>query len=79
MLTVELDAYPQSHIDLIRYWTGFYNDHRQTIVHGEMNPTLRLGHVPSVTFVGPQKRLSGLYEKIARITLETPASENSRF
>jgi alpha-galactosidase len=64
MISVELDRYPQSHLDLIRYWIGFYNAHRDTIVHGEFKPTLALGHVPQITFKSERETIIGLYEDV---------------
>jgi alpha-galactosidase len=64
MVSIELDKYPQTHLDLIRYWIGFYNQHRDTIVHGEFRPILRLGHVPMIQFVGNSELIVGLYEDI---------------
>ena len=65
MVSVELDRYPQSHLDLIRYWIGFYRTHRDTIIHGEFCPEIRLGHVPLIRFGGADETIIGLYEDIA--------------
>ncbi len=62
MVSIELDEYPQSHLDLIRYWIGFYNSHRETLIHGKFKPLLRLGRVPSVTFEGAQETIIGVYD-----------------
>jgi alpha-galactosidase len=64
MVSIELDKYPQSHLDLIRYWISFYNEHRDTIVHSEFRPTLSLGHVPMIHFVGSTETIIGLYDDI---------------
>jgi alpha-galactosidase len=64
MISVELDRYPQRHLDLIRYWVGFYNAHRNTIVHSEFKPTLALGHVPKIAFCGEYETIIGLYEDV---------------
>lgn len=65
MVSVELDRYPQSHLDLIRNWIGFYNDHRDTIVDGEFAPEFHLGRVPLIRFTGEKERIIGLYDDIA--------------
>jgi alpha-galactosidase len=62
---VELDRYPQSHLDLIRHWIGFYNEHRDTIVHGEFAPQFHLGRAPLIRFTGEEGRIVGLYDDIA--------------
>ncbi len=64
MISVELDIYPKTHLDLIRCWIGFYNTHRDTIIHGEFKPVLALGHVPLITFKGKQETIVGLYEDV---------------
>jgi alpha-galactosidase len=64
MVSIELDQYPQSHIDLIRHWIGFYNAHRDTFVHGEFKPALRMGYIPAVYFHGEKETIIALYEDI---------------
>jgi alpha-galactosidase len=65
MVSIELDRYPQSHLDLIGYWIGFYQAHRDTIIHGRFAPEIRLGHVPLIRFVGETERIIGVYDDIA--------------
>jgi alpha-galactosidase len=64
MISVELDRYPQSHLDLIRYWVGFYSAHRDTIIHGEFKPAYAPGHIPQTTFIGRDETIIGLYEDV---------------
>jgi alpha-galactosidase len=65
MVSVELDCYPQSHLDLVRHWIAFYKRHRQAIVHGRFEPLLRLGHVPLIRFGGEDETIVGVYEDFA--------------
>jgi alpha-galactosidase len=65
MVSIELDRYPQSHIDLIRQWIAFYRAHRETIVHGRFEPLLRLGHVPLINFGGEEETIVAVYEDFA--------------
>ena len=65
MISVELDRYPQSHLDLIRYWVGFYTAHRETIIRGEFKPALALGHIPQIVFKGAAETIVGLYEDVS--------------
>ncbi|HEU5100946.1 MAG TPA: glycoside hydrolase family 36 protein [Roseiflexaceae bacterium] len=65
MVSIELDRYPQSHLDLIRYWIGFYNAHRDTIVHGCFEPEIRLGQVPIIRFSSASERIVGVYDDLA--------------
>lgn len=64
-ISVELDRYPQSHLDLIRYWIGFYRQHRDTIVHGEFAPEWRSGQFPLIRFGGADETILGVYDDIA--------------
>ena len=65
MVSIELDRYPQAHLDLIRNWIGFYNTHRDTIIHGRFAPEIRLGHVPLIRFTGVAERIIGVYDDVA--------------
>jgi alpha-galactosidase len=65
MVSIELDRYPQAHLDLIRYWISFYNAHRDTIIHGHFAPEIRLGHVPLIRFSGDSERIIGVYDDVA--------------
>jgi alpha-galactosidase len=65
MVSIELDRYPQSHIDLIRHWIGFYRAHRATIIHGQFAPRLLLGHVPLIRYGGDAETIIGVYEDFA--------------
>jgi alpha-galactosidase len=65
MVSVELDRYSQRHLDLIRYWVGFYREHRDTIIHGQFDPDIRLGHVPLICFTGTTERIIGVYDDVA--------------
>jgi hypothetical protein len=69
MVSIELDSYPQSHIDLVRHWIAFYQAHRQALVHGRFEPLLRLGHVPLIRFGSSDETIVGVYEDFA-CTLE---------
>src|SRR5258708_25859611 len=64
MVSIELDEYPHSPLDLIRYWIGFYNEHRDTIIHGAFKPELAQGHVPAIQFDGRSETIIGLYEDV---------------
>jgi alpha-galactosidase len=61
-VSVDLLKYPQSHLDLIRYWIGFYRDHQDTIIHGEFAPEFHRGFLPVIRFTAPNERIIGLYE-----------------
>lgn len=65
MVSIELDQYPQSHLDLIRYWIGFYQQHRRTLVKGGFRPRLAPTHIPLIEFVGEDELITGLYSSCA--------------
>jgi len=62
MVSVDLQKYPQTHLDLIRYWIGFYREHLDTLVHGEFRPEFLRGFLPVIRFTGPNERIIGVYE-----------------
>jgi alpha-galactosidase len=64
MVSIELDRYPQNHHRLIRYWIGFYRDHRDTIIHGKFQPEFLFGHVALIRFVNEQERIIGVYSDV---------------
>lgn len=65
MLSIELSEYPQSHLDLIRYWIGFYNEHRDTIIRSQFKPLLRPTHIPRIDFIGHGEAISMLYDDVS--------------
>jgi alpha-galactosidase len=65
IISVELDRYPASHLQLIRHWLSFYNTYHQTLVHGQFEPLIRLGHVPLIRFTSNHERIIGVYDDIA--------------
>lgn len=72
MVSIELDRYPRSHVELIRHWIGFYNRHRQTFVGGGFRPVLGLGHVPAVRFAGDGEEIVALYDDVPVTLQPTP-------
>ena len=64
MVSIELDQYPQRHLEIVRHWIGFYNEHRAPIIHGELRPQVRAGHVPLIDFVGENEIVTGLYDDV---------------
>lgn len=74
MVSIELDRYPRSHLDLIRHWIGFYNGHRRTLIHGEFKPVLRLGHVPIVSFVSEEESIVAVYEDVPVVLEPAPCN-----
>jgi alpha-galactosidase len=62
MVSVDLQKYPKNHLELIRYWISFYNDHRDTITQGEFQPEFYRGFLPLIRFTSPKERIIGVYE-----------------
>jgi alpha-galactosidase len=65
MVSIELDRYPQAHLDIVRYWIGFYREHRDTIIHGAFTPDIHLGQVPLIRFTSETERIIGVYDDLA--------------
>src|SRR5262249_17718653 len=70
MVSIELDQYPKSHLDLVRHWIGFYREHRDTIIRGDFKPTLTPGLIPIIRFVGDSETIIGLYADVP-VTVES--------
>ena len=62
MVSVDLQMYPKAHLDLIRYWIGFYLEHLDTIVHGEFRLEFLRGFLPVIRFTSQKERIIGVYE-----------------
>ncbi len=62
MVSVDLQKYPKTYLDLIRYWIGFYLEHLETIIHGEFHPEFLRGFLPVIRFTGQKERIIGVYE-----------------
>jgi alpha-galactosidase len=72
MVSIALDRYPPSHLELIRHWIGFYNRHRRTLIHGDFQPALHLGHVPAVRFASEHETIVALYDDVPVAIEYTP-------
>jgi alpha-galactosidase len=73
MVSIELERYPKSHLEIIRHWIRFYNEHRDTIIHGEFKPKLHYGHVPLIYFESAAEQIIGLYDDVP-VQLKSEAS-----
>lgn len=73
MVSIQLDEYPQSHIDLIRHWIGFYNAHWQTLIRGNFRPTITGTSIPVVYFDGQDETIITLFENV-EVTLSNAHS-----
>lgn len=64
MISVELDTYPSSHLDLLRYWIGFYNSHKATLAHGTFEPSFKNGSNPLIRFTSQATSIIALYDDV---------------
>ena len=64
MVSIDLDRYPQNHHQLIRYWIGFYQEHKNSIIHGAFKPEFIFGHVAVIHFIGKDEQIIGLYSDV---------------
>ncbi len=71
MVSIELEQYPQEHLDLIRRWIGFYNAHRATFNHGRFQPLLGVGSIPQIRFDSVDETIIALYENMSIELSET--------
>jgi len=59
---IDLATYPAGHVEILRRWIRFYQEHRQTITRGRFEPAFHLGHLPQARFVGEDETIIGLYD-----------------
>lgn len=64
MIFVELDKYPNAHLELLRDWIGFYNTHKNTLVHGRFEPVFRNGSNPMIRFSTSEETIIALYDDV---------------
>ncbi len=61
-VSVDLNQCQQSHLNILRYWIGFYNNHRDAIVHGEFSPVFHQASLSMIQFTGEKEKIIALYE-----------------
>ena len=74
--SVDLVTIPESHRKVIRSWIGFYNQHRDDLMHGEMSPLAFLPAAGALSIAGKTRNYIGLFEAApSRIMLDEPRDE----
>ncbi len=74
MVSVDLGTCQPGYLNLLRYWIGFYNQHRDTLAHGEFLPEFHHNALPVIRFVGKNERILALYEDYP-LTLDMQAGD----
>src|ERR1019366_4311411 len=66
---------PESHRKIIRSWVGFYNQHRDELVHGEMSPLAFVPAAGALSITGKTRNYIGLFETVPPL-IELPEPRN---
>lgn len=60
-VSVLLDQLPQEHLEMVRWWLGFWNDHRDVLLSGKLQPLHPEMLYPLVIASTEQKRIVAAY------------------
>lgn len=63
-LSVKLAEIPETHLDMIRYWFGYWNENRNVLLEGDFFPGNPGACYPSLTAREGEKQISTAYEDI---------------
>jgi hypothetical protein len=63
-VSVNLVTIPESHRKIIRSWIGFYNQHRDDLLHGEMSPLAFFPAAGALAITGRTGNYIGLFETV---------------
>ncbi len=74
-VSVDLVTIPESHRKIIRSWLGFYNQHRDELLHGKMSPLAFLPAAGALSITGKTRNYIGLFETVPPL-IELPETRN---
>jgi alpha-galactosidase len=61
-LSVRLTQIPEEHLEMVRFWTGYWRDNREVLLDGALRPTRPAALYPIIKARGDGKTIVGLYE-----------------
>jgi alpha-galactosidase len=61
-ISVLLDRIPSEHVEMLRFWLGFWRDNRDVLLDGDFEPRGPLGLYPVVAASTPDKRILAVYD-----------------
>lgn len=67
-ISIDLQRFPESHLDGIKRWLAFYRQHRHALMEGEMQPLVFMPPSAVVRVEGPQEAFVGYFEGLPGIT-----------
>lgn len=73
-LSVRLTRVPDDHIEMVRFWTGYWRLNREVLLDGALIPARPAALYPIVRAEGIDKTIVGLYEDLV-VSLEGTATE----
>ncbi len=70
-ISVRLDRIPQEHADMLKFWCGFWLEHRETLLDGSFRPMQPESHYPLIYAESGTERIAAVYIPGICIDLET--------
>jgi alpha-galactosidase len=61
-ISVLLDAVPPGHVEMLRFWLGFWREHRDVLLDGELDPRSPVALYPVVAASTAAKRILAVYD-----------------
>lgn len=63
-LSVKLAEVPKDHLDMIRFWFGYWNEHKHVLMDGEFIPSNPGSNYPLLTAVNDNHQITTVYENM---------------
>jgi len=63
-LSVKLAEIPDDHLEMIRFWFGFWNDHRDVLIDGVFIPSDPVANYPVLTGRKGRTQITTLYQDV---------------
>jgi alpha-galactosidase len=63
-LSVRLKEVPEEHIEMIRFWFGYWNEHRDILIDGKFIPSSPTSNYPWLTAFKENKQITTVYEDV---------------
>jgi alpha-galactosidase len=72
-ISVLLDEVPPEHVEMLRFWLGFWREHRDVLLDGELDPRHPVALYPVVAASTPRKRILAVYDNaVADVGSDVP-------
>jgi alpha-galactosidase len=62
-VSVRIDKLPENHRAMLRFWLGFWREHRETLLDGELTPLQPQALYPAVIAESSRERIAAIYDE----------------